>query len=59
MCDHCLVTQCESQALEQSLGFYKSLIDGAVDEDYAQNLHIMASAREFVELYTPIVESLK
>ncbi|MGO4802200.1 site-specific integrase [Pseudomonas sp. W22_MBD1_FP4] len=58
-CDHCLVTQCESQALEQSLGFYKSLIDGAVDEDYAQNLHIMASAREFVELYTPIVESLK
>lgn len=58
-CDHCLVTQCESQALEQSLGFYKSLIDGAVDEDYAQNLHIMASAREFVELYSPIVEALK
>tara|TARA_R100000789_G_scaffold44091_1_gene45265 strand:+ start:2208 stop:4229 length:2022 start_codon:yes stop_codon:yes gene_type:complete len=58
-CDHCLVTQSESQALEQSLGFYKSLIDGAFDEDYAQNLHIMASAREFVDLYTPIVQSLR
>ncbi|WP_112193669.1 site-specific integrase [Pseudomonas sp. LG1E9] len=58
-CDHCLITQFESQALEQSMGFYKSLIAGAIDEDYAQNLHIMASAREFVELYTPILESVK
>lgn len=58
-CDNCLITQCEYQALEQSMGFYKSLIDGAIDEDYAQNLHIMESAREFVGLYTPILESLK
>lgn len=58
-CDHCLITQCESKALELSMAFYKSLIDGAIDEDYANNLHIMASAREFVELYTPIIESLK
>lgn len=58
-CDHCLITECESKALEQSMAFYKSLIDGAIDEDYANNLHIMASAREFVELYTPIIESLK
>jgi hypothetical protein len=41
------------------MDFYKSLIAGAIDEDYAQNLHIMASAREFVELYTPILESVK
>ena len=58
-CNHCLVTQCESKALEQSMGFYKSLVEGAIKEDYAQNLHIMASAREFVDLYTPILESVQ
>lgn len=58
-CDHCLITQCGSQALDQSVAFYKSLIDGAIKEDYSQNLHLMESAREFVELYAPIVESLK
>lgn len=57
-CDHCLVTQCQAPAIEQSLSFYLELIEGAIDADYAQNLHIMASAKEFVQSYTPIVEVL-
>lgn len=57
-CDHCLVTQCQAPAIEQSLSFYRELIEGAVEAEYAQNLHIMASAKEFVQSYTPIAEAL-
>lgn len=57
-CDHCLLTQCQAPAIEQSLSFYRELIEGAIKEDYAQNLHIMASAKEFVQSYTPVAEAL-
>ncbi|MNL81826.1 hypothetical protein D3C87_2090470 [compost metagenome] len=58
-CDRCLITQCESKSLDQSLGFYNKLIEGAIEEDYASNLHLMSSAQEFVELYTPVLESVR
>jgi len=58
-CDRCLITQCESKSLEQSLGFYNKLIDGAIQEDYANNLHLMSSVAEFVKLYSPVLECIK
>ena len=58
-CDKCLVTANESPKLEQSMEFYKELSDGAIAEDFAQNLHLLASARTFVEQYTPVLEALK
>lgn len=58
-CDRCLITQCESKSLDQSLGFYNKLIEGAIEEDYASNLHLMSSAQEFVELYTPVLDSVR
>ena len=58
-CDRCLITQCESKSLDQSLGFYNKLIEGAIEEDYASNFHLMSSAQEFVELYTPVLESVR
>ncbi|MBW1247763.1 tyrosine-type recombinase/integrase [Pseudomonas tolaasii] len=58
-CTHCLVTECESKKLEQSLSFYSELIAGAIKDDYAQNLHLMRDARQFVELYTPVLEKVK
>jgi len=58
-CDRCLITQCESKSLDQSLSFYNKLIEGAIEEDYASNLHLMSSAQEFVELYTPVLESVR
>lgn len=58
-CTHCLVTECESKKLEQSLGFYNKLIAGAIKDDYAQNVHLMRDAREFVKLYTPILEKVR
>ncbi|WPN73654.1 site-specific integrase [Pseudomonas germanica] len=58
-CDRCLITQCESKSLDQSLGFYSELIGGAVEEDYASNLHLMSSAQEFVHLYSPVLESVR
>nr|PTT99844.1 hypothetical protein DBR45_25805 [Pseudomonas sp. HMWF031] len=58
-CDRCLITQCESKSLDQSLGFYNKLIEGAIEEDYASNLHLMSSAQEFVELYSPVLEIVR
>lgn len=58
-CERCLITQCESKSLEQSLGFYNKLIEGAIQEDYANNLHLMSSAEEFVKLYSPVLECIK
>lgn len=58
-CDHCLLTECESSSLEQSLEFYRELIEGAHSEDYSQNLHLLKTAREFVAEYTPLLEQIK
>ncbi|BBU46537.1 hypothetical protein PPTS312_44520 [Pseudomonas putida] len=58
-CDHCLITKCQAPLIEQSLSFYSDLINGAVQEDYSQNLHVMDSAYEFVKTYTPVVELMK
>jgi integrase len=58
-CDHCLLTECESSSLEQSLEFYRELIEGADSEDYSQNLHLLKTAREFVAEYTPLLEQIK
>jgi integrase len=58
-CAHCLVTECESGKLEQSLRFYTDLIAGAIKDDYAQNVYLMRDARQFVELYTPVLEKVR
>lgn len=58
-CDHCLITKCQAPLIEQSLSFYNDLINGAIQEDYSKNLHVMNCARGFVESYTPVVEMLK
>ncbi|MFJ3466668.1 tyrosine-type recombinase/integrase [Pseudomonas sp. NPDC090201] len=58
-CDHCLLTDCQSGPLEQSLQFYQELIEGAVAEDYSQNLHLINTAREFVADYTPLLEQIR
>ncbi|MHC8324171.1 site-specific integrase [Pseudomonas sp. GB2N2] len=58
-CEHCLLTECESASLEQSLEFYRELIQGVDSEGYSQNLHLLKSAREFVAEYTPLLEQIK
>lgn len=58
-CDHCLLTECESSSLEQSLEFYRELIHGADSEGYSQNLHLLKSAKEFVAEYTPLLEQIR
>jgi integrase len=58
-CEHCLLTECESASLEQSLEFYRELIQGADSEGYSQNLHLLKSAREFVVEYTPLLEKIR
>ncbi|WPE25486.1 hypothetical protein PshuTeo1_11840 [Pseudomonas hunanensis] len=58
-CDHCLMTKCQAPLIEQSLNFYTELLNGAIKEDYAQNLHIIDSARQFVDAYSPVVELIK
>lgn len=58
-CGSCLITQWESQKLEQSLKFYEDLITGALQDDYAHNIYLMRDAQEFVKLYAPILDQIK
>lgn len=58
-CNHCLLTECQADQLEQSLKFYRELIDGAGIDDYSKNLHLINTAREFVVEYTPLLEKLR
>lgn len=55
-CEHCLITECQSTQLKQSLTFYQQLIEGSVEQEYAENLHLMSSAKDFIQLYKPILE---
>ena len=58
-CDKCIVTDCKLNDLEQSLEFYSDVLRGAIEEDYAQNLHLVSDAREFVRLYAPVIEKIR
>ncbi|KAF4559924.1 MULTISPECIES: site-specific integrase [Pseudomonas] len=58
-CNHCLMTKCQAPLIEQSLSFYNDLLSGAIDEDYARNLHIIDSARQFVGSYSPVLELIR
>jgi integrase len=58
-CNRCLLTECESSSLEQSLEFYGELLQKANSDGYAQNLHLLKTAREFVTEYTPLLEQIK
>ncbi|MES2078142.1 MAG: site-specific integrase [Pseudomonadota bacterium] len=58
-CDHCLLTECQSEKLEQSLEFYRELLDGAVADDYSKNLHLISTARDFVVEYAPLLEQIR
>lgn len=58
-CDKCIVTDCKLNDLEQSLEFYSDVLRGAIEEDYAQNLHLISDAREFVRLYAPVIEKIR
>lgn len=58
-CDKCIVTDCKLNDLEQSLGFYSDVLRGAIEEDYAQSLHLISDAREFVKLYAPVIEKIR
>lgn len=58
-CDKCIVTDCKLNDLEQSLDFYSDVIRGAIEEDYAQSLHLISDAREFVRLYAPVIEKIR
>lgn len=58
-CDKCIVTDCKLNDLEQSLDFYSDVLRGAIEEDYAQSLHLISDAREFVKLYAPVIEKIR
>lgn len=57
-CQHCVMTQSQSSKIEQSLSFYRSIIDGANKEDYAQNLHLIGDARSFVDKYESVLAKI-
>lgn len=57
-CDHCVVTECQSDKIAQSLTFYRSLLNDSIKEDYAQNLHLIGEAREFVDKYESVLEQI-
>lgn len=57
-CDHCVITQCQSDKIAQSMTFYRSLLNDSIKEDYAQNLHLIGEAREFVDKYESVLEQI-
>ncbi|HCL3144947.1 TPA: site-specific integrase [Pseudomonas aeruginosa] len=53
-CNRCLVTSSDAEKIDQSLAFYKDLLSGAINEDYARNLHFIDLAKNFVEKHQRI-----
>ncbi|HEJ1327401.1 site-specific integrase [Pseudomonas aeruginosa] len=53
-CNRCLVTRSDAAKIDQSLDFYKDLLSGAINEDYARNIHFIDLAKNFVEKHQRI-----